>query len=152
MSLITEALRSQIGKETAPYQLRVEAQDLVRFATMLGYTDAFYVDERQARHSAFGSLIAVPTYLIVMRRLEHAAFADIGIGPPLPNGVDGGSSWHYFEPIRPGDVISGRAKVTGLKERQTTVGETLFQTIEINYVNHFDELVVSQHDTRIFYQ
>jgi acyl dehydratase len=152
MSLVTETMEAQIGQETPSYQLRVEAQDMVRFARMLGHTEPWYIDEREARRSPFGGLIAVPTYLIVMRSLEHAAFAAIGISPPFPKGVDGGSSWKYFEPIRAGDMITATAKVSGYKEQETALGDTLFQSITIHYRNQFGDLAVSQLDTRIFYK
>jgi hypothetical protein len=152
MSLITDAMQAQVGLETAPYKMRAEADDMVRFARMLGYTEPWYVDEVEARRSRFGGIIAAPTYLIVMRRLEHEAFASLNVGPPLPKGVDGGSAWQYFHAIRAGDVVTATARVAGFKQRPTALGETLFQTIEIDYRNQFGQLAVSQLDTRIYYQ
>lgn len=152
MSLLTPEMEAQVGSETPPYQLRVEPEDLVRFAKMLGYSEPWYVNERLARRSSFGGLIAVPTYLIVMRELEHAAFASVGIYPALPKGVDGGSTWRYFEPVRAGDVITAKAKVGGFTERHTALGETLFETIYVEYRNQFGDVAVSQTDTRIYYR
>jgi acyl dehydratase len=152
MSDLTEALYSQIGRLTGAYVHRAELGDLIRFATMLGYTQPWYVDEIMARRSRFGGIVAVPTYLIVMRRLEHRAFADIGIEPPRVNGVDGGSSWAYAELIRAGDVITATASVTGVDERETRLGPTIFQRIESTYQNQFSQLVARQRDTRIYYE
>ena len=152
MSLVTEAMRAQVGCETTPYRLRVEVDDLVRFASMLGYTQPWYVDEINARRSRFGGVIAVPTFLIVMRQLEHQAFAEIGVYPASPKGVDGWSAWSYFEPIRAGDVIAAIAKVAGFEERDTKLGPTIFQTIESEYRNQFGQLTVRQRDTRIYYK
>jgi hypothetical protein len=152
MSLITDAMQAEVGLETAPYKMRADVEDMVRFARTLGYTQPWYVDELEARRSRFGGVIAAPTYLIVMRRLEHEAFAAINVAPPLPKGVDGGSAWRYFDAIRAGDVVTATARVASFKQRQTALGETLFQTIEVDYRNQFGELTVSQRDTRIYYQ
>jgi acyl dehydratase len=144
-------MRAHVGRETAPYRLRIDGADLVRFASMLGYTEPWYVDEIEARRSRFGGLIAAPTYLIVMRRLEHQAFAAIDVLPPLGGGVDGGSVWKYATPIRAGDVITAVAHVAGYEERTTKLGASLFQTIESRYENQFGQLAVRQNDTRIYY-
>jgi hypothetical protein len=152
MSLITEAMRAQVGRATGPYRLRIETGDLIRFASMLGYTQSKYIDEIAAGQSVTGCVIAVPTYLIVMRNLEHQAFAKIGVQPPYEKGVDGGSAWTYFDPIRAGDLITAVAKIAGFDERETKLGPTLFQTIESEYRNQQGKLVARQRDTRIYYQ
>jgi acyl dehydratase len=152
MSLLVDTVRTQVGRMTGPYILRAEVGDLIRFATMLGYTQPWYVDEAAARRSRFGGIIAVPTYLIVMRNLEHQAFAKTGVQPPSDKGVDGGSAWTYFEPIRAGDSITAVAKITGFDERETRLGRTVFQRIDSEYRNQFGQLVARQHDTRIYYE
>ena len=152
MSLITDDLKAQVGRKTPPYRLRMETEDLIRFAKMLGYTRPWYVDEEKARTSRYGSIIAAPTYLIVMRRLEHEAFAAVDIFPPYPGGVDGGSAWQYLSLVRAGDLITATARVTAFDERATKLGSTLFETIEIEYRNQLDQLAVRQKDTRIYFK
>jgi len=140
VSIISPEMRAQIGSETAPYSLEIEAGDVARFAEMI-----------EADPAGPGGPVAAPTYLIVMRRLETRALAALDLRIPYTNGVDGGSDWEYFEPVRPGDTIRATARLADYQERQTSFGATLFQTFEMTYRNQFDRIVVRQRDTRIFF-
>lgn len=150
-SLLTPDRLRLVGIETDPYSLEVEKGDLVRFARATCTDNLLFTEEPVARNTRYGGLIAAPTYLLVMRGLEHQAFARLGWLPPA-NGVDGGSDWTYYQPIRPGDVITARAKIAELLEKEGKFGLMLFQMIDITYTNQFGELVVKQRDTRIYYQ
>lgn len=151
MTIISDAMRAQIGLESAPYSLRIEAGDLLRFAEMVEAGAPWYLDETAAQTSRYGGLVAAPTYLIVMRQLETRALAALDIRIPFVNGVDGGSDWEYLEPIRPGDVITAIARLADYQERQTSFGATLFQVFEIEYRNQHGRVVTRQRDTRIFF-
>jgi acyl dehydratase len=151
MSIISAAMRAQIGLETAPYSLRIEAGDLLRFAEMIEAGEPWYVDEERARDSDQGGLVAAPTYLIVMRQLETRAMAKLDLRIPYTNGVDGGSDWEYFEPVRPGDTITATARLADYQERPTSFGATLFQIFEMTYRNQAERMVVRQRDTRIWF-
>jgi hypothetical protein len=146
VSIISPEMRAQIGSETAPYSLVIEAGDLARFAEMI---EADVVGAGSP--AGPGGSVAAPTYLIVMRQLETRALAALYLRIPYTNGVDGGSDWEYFEPIRPGDTIRATARLADYQERQTSFGATLFQVFEMTYRNQFDRIVVRQRDTRIFF-
>jgi acyl dehydratase len=151
MTVISDAMRAQIGLETAPYTLRIDAEDVLRFATMIEAGAPWLVDEAAARATRYGGLVAAPTYLIVMRQLETRAIAELGITIPFVNGVDGGSDWEFLEPVRPGDTITATARLADYHERETSFGATLFQVFEMVYRDQFDRVVVRQRDTRIFF-
>ena len=63
------------------------------------------------------------------------------MGSPIPNvqarharrefrGLDGGSDWEYFQPIRPGDRITVQSKLVDLREAEGRLGPMVFITIE----------------------
>jgi acyl dehydratase len=139
-----------IGVQSAPYSFEVEKGDLLRFALATGADNPAFVDEAVARSTPNGGVVAVPTYLLVMRGLEHQALAELGWIAP-PRGVDGGSEWTYDEPIRPGDVITATATIEDLVEKHGRSGLMLFQIVKIAYHNQFGHPVVTQRDTRIYY-
>jgi acyl dehydratase len=145
-SVITDAVRAQIGQETDAYSFDVEAGDLVRFALAAGETNAAFIDPVAARGTPFGGLVAAPTYLIVMRILQGDRQR---LENPLPNSVDGGTVWEYGEPIRPGDRITARARLADVFEKPGRHGLMLFQVVEIRYENQFGQLVATQRDTYI---
>jgi acyl dehydratase len=151
VTVITDEMRAQIGLETAPYGMKIEAGDLLRFAAMIEAGAPWFLDEAAARATRHGGLVAAPTYLIVMRQLETRALSALDVRIPHVNGVDGGSDWQYLEPVRPGDTITATARLADYYERQTTFGPTLFQVFEMVYHNQFGQVVVRQRDTRIFY-
>ena len=145
---ITPEMRARIGEETPPYAFDIEKGDLLRFAESTGETNPIYVDEVAARASRYGGLIAAPTFLITMRILQARLQT---LDRPLPNSVDGGTVWTYHEPIRPGDRITGRARLADLYEKDGRFGRMLFQVVEIRYDNQFGQLVATQRDTGIYY-
>ena len=55
--------------------------------------------------------------------------------------MNGGQTEEYFEPMRPGDVISTTTGLTEWNERTTRLGLTLFTTAETRWTNQNDELV-----------
>ena len=84
------------------------------------------------------------------------------MGSPIPNvklgklgdsfrGLDGGSDWEYFQPIRPGDRITVQSKLVDLRESEGRLGPMVFITIETSYTNQFGELCVTQRSTAIRY-
>jgi acyl dehydratase len=151
MTVITDAMRAQIGLETVPYSLAIEAGDVLRFAEMIEAGEPWLVDEAAAANTRYGGLVAAPTYLIVMRQLETRALGALDIRIPFVNGVDGGSEWEYLEPVRPGDTITAVARLADYQERQTSFGETLFQIFEMEYRNQLGHVVMRQRDTRIWF-
>jgi acyl dehydratase len=150
-SLVTPAIRATLGIESKPYVFEVEKGDIVRYAAAIGETNPRYADEAAARKGRLGGIVAPPTYLIVMRILEVAAFRDIRPDVQLTRSLDGGSEWRYFEPIRPGDRITATKKLVDAYERAGSLGRMLFLVSEITYLNQFDEVVVVQRDTAIYY-
>ena len=147
----TDHVRANLSLEPKPFTARIETGDLLRYAEAVEASEPWFSNERAARASRYGTLIAAPTYLITMRGLLTQSLADAGYTRPLPNSVDGGSEWEYLEPIRPGDTITGTARIVDYVERETSLGPAQFQVIEITFRNQFDQIVVRERDTWIFY-
>ena len=66
-------------------------------------------------------------------------------------GLDGGSEWEYFEPIRPGDRISVVSKIADIRESAGRLGAMVFITVETSYTNHHNQLCALQRSTVIRY-
>jgi acyl dehydratase len=147
-SYLTPTVLNQIGIESEPYSMAIEKGDLMRFARATSEESPRFLDEVLARRSCAGGLTAVPTFLITMRELQSTA---LPISNPLPHSLDGGTQWDYFEPIRPGDIITARAHLAEVYERAGSLGRMLFQVVEVRYVNQLDQLVATQRDTYIRY-
>jgi len=147
--IVDEEARKQIGTAGEARTYDVERGAIRRFAEAIGDTNPGFNDEAMARESRFGGMIAPPTFCRSM-------------GSPIPNvrlkglgaefrGLDGGSDWEYFHPIRPGDRITVQSKLMDLREAEGRLGPMVFIVIETSYTNQFGQLCVTQRSTAIRY-
>ena len=146
--IVDEEARKQIGTVGEARTYDVERGAIRRFAEAIGDPNPLFNDEQQARKTRFGGMIAPPTFCR-------------SLGSPIPNvklnmpaafrGLDGGSDWEYFQPIRPGDRITVQSKLADLREAEGRLGPMVFIVIETSYTNQFGELCATQRSTAIRY-
>lgn len=144
---VTEEVRKQIGKKAEPRTYDVERGAIRRFAEAIGDPNPLFNREEEARNSRFGGMIAPPTFL----RSMMAAFPEIKIDMQGNRGLDGGSDWEYFVPIRVGDRITVQTKIADIRESEGRLGPMVFTTIETSYTNQFGQLCALQRATGIRY-
>jgi acyl dehydratase len=65
--------------------------------------------------------------------------------------LNGGVEFRFQQPMRPGDVISGRWRVKDATEREGRMGQMLYIQLERELRNQHDELVRTRIDTVIRY-
>ncbi|MCS7207468.1 MAG: MaoC family dehydratase N-terminal domain-containing protein [Dehalococcoidia bacterium] len=143
--LTEEQRRSLIGKESRPVSTLVEKGHIRRFAEAIGDPNPLFTDEAAARRTRYGGIIAPPTFLRAVRTEM------VALDLPGSRLLDAGSEWEYFEPVRPGDVITAVARVVDVRERPLRVGQALFVVQEITYTNQFGQKVATQRSTLIRY-
>ena len=145
-SLLTEEVRrSLIGRESKPVSTLIEKGHIRRFAEAIGDPNPLYTDEVAARRSRYGGIIAPPTFL----RAVGAEMVEVDL--PGSRLLDAGSEWEYFEPVRPGDVITATARIVDVRERPLRVGPAIFLVQEITYTNQLGQKVAVQRSTLIRY-
>jgi acyl dehydratase len=144
---VTDEVRKQIGMQSEARLVEVERGAIRRFAEAIGDPNPLYNDEAAARKTRFGGMIAPPTFC----RSLGAAIPEIKINMPAFRGLDGGSEWEYFTPIRPGDRISVVSKIADIRESAGRLGPMVFVTVETSYTNHHNELCALQRSTVIRY-
>jgi acyl dehydratase len=101
-----------------------------------GDDNPLWCDEEYARRTAWGGVIAPPTFLYSI---------DSTIVAPGLRGIQwiyGGTRWQHFSPVRLGDRITARARLIKMTEKSGTHAKRLVvQTGEVLYYNQRDELV-----------
>src|ERR1700720_2153988 len=134
---VTEEAKKQIGKSGEARTIEVERGAIRRFAEAIGDSNPLFNGESEARHTRFGGMIAPPTF----GRSLSAAIPDVKLdmGESF-RGLDGGSDWEYFEPIRPGDRITVQSKLADLRESEGRLGTMVFITVETSYTNQQGEV------------
>ena len=144
---VTDEVKKQIGTQTEARVVEIERGAIRRFAQAIGDPNPLFNDEAAARKTRFGGMIAPPTF----GRSLGGGIPDIKLNLPQFRGLDGGSEWEYFVPIRPGDQITVVSKIADLREREGRLGPMVFITVEHSYTNQFGELCALQRSTAIRY-
>ena len=93
------------------------------------YCNPLFQDEEYARKSRYGGIIAPPTFLqdqAVMMIAEKVFTKECR----LPQLFNGGSEYEWSQPMKPGDMITTRAKLADLYEKKRKNGTLLFFIIE----------------------
>ena len=83
--------------------------DIDRFTAMSGDHNPLHHDARAARSSRFGEIVV---HGGVTSAILHAVVAE---ELPGPGSVFLNVSWDFTAPVRPGDTITGRVEVTGVR-------------------------------------
>ncbi len=152
-SLITDEIRSWIGHETPPWTIEATRLDIRRFAVATDDLNPLYLDETYAQHSVHGSLIAPPLFYMAPltdpvpeTELRPDGLPYEGKFPipptPLPRLMDGGTEIEFFVPIRVGDTLIGRCKITDIYQKDGRTGPLIFVVRETRFTNQHGELVL----------
>jgi len=147
--IVTDETRKQIGKTGEIRTYDVERGAIRRFAEAIGDPNPLFNEDREARKTRFGAMIAPPTFC----RSMGSPVPDLelpGMGKEF-RGLDGGSDWEYFHPIRVGDRISVQTRLADLRESEGRLGSMVFITMETTYTNQFGEVCATQRSTAIRY-
>ncbi len=147
-SVITDEMRAAINVESEPVVTEVERGAIIKFARAIGDPNPLYSDDEAAGKSRYGGIIAPPTFL----RSCPSGRARAQVASPYSAGLDGGSEWEYFEPVRPGDSITVTTYVSEIYERQGRLGNMLFTVRETKYVNQSGKTVALERGTGISYE
>jgi acyl dehydratase len=144
---VTEEARKQIGMVGEARTIEIERWAIRRFADAIGDSSPLFNDEKEARKTRFGGMIAPPTF----GRALSAGLPDIKLDMPAFRGLDGGSDWEYVQPIRPGDRITVQTRIADLRESEGRLGPMVFITTETTYTNQYGEICAIQRSTGIRY-
>ncbi len=149
-SAVTPELKALVGKEFPPTTWEVTKGDIIRFAQAIEDPNPLWNDEKQARRSRYGGLVAPPTFLASLVNEETTRLL-FNMPTPLKRVLNGGNELESYQPIRPGDRITVSEKVVNLREGQGTLGHMLFIITEVTYTNQFGEAVARGRNTFIRY-
>ena len=166
---ITDELRAQLGVErerrVSPV---VELGEIRRWAIAVYWPERpprIYWDAEYAKSTRWGGIIAPPDFNPFAWPIDEEGFnakvqgwlAQTRGGGPRSNQpgtrvLNGGTRVEYFNPIRPGDVITSVTKLSDLQEREGgRTGLMLFTFTENRWTNKRGELVKVSVGTGIRY-
>ena len=151
-SYITPEIQSLVGQEvTFQGTEPVDAGKIRRFAKSLGLDNPLYYGAENGRP------VAPPTFVFSVNHDSLGELDETGrpakrlsLPPPFGPAMRAGNRYQFFQPVRVGDQITMRRKVTALKEKQGRTGTLLFLTYDVHYTNQKDELLGINTETLIF--
>jgi acyl dehydratase len=136
--------RAVIGKEYPPYPVTVERGKIKEFARAIGDLNPFYVDDRVGRASAWGDIIAPPTFAVTFRDET----ADTGallrdLGTDISRLLHGEQEFEIHRQLVPGETYLCRTKVVDIYEKTGKSGPMAFVVRETAVTDTTDEIVVT---------
>lgn len=149
--VITDAARALIGVELEPVTIEIDKTLLKRFAVAVTWPNPpnpLYHDEKYAAKTEYGGMIAAPTL--------SGGFPWLGpilekVNPSMGKyrvGLNGGNEYEFFEPIRAGDALTARPKLTNLSEKpRDDGGVMLVLDLEAEFHNQRGEKVLAARQT-----
>jgi len=156
-SLITAEIKAMLGHEVFfPGKEVINISSIRRYAQAISDLNPLYLDEDYAKKSAYGGIIAPPTFIF---DVSHDIFADVGengrelsrVTIPGMNAVRGGNEYHFFEPARPGYRVNRTRKIIDIYEKEgKMVGKILIVVYETTYTNQKGKILGVCRETMMF--
>ena len=156
--MIPEEAQQYIGKAEPPHIRDVEKGAIRRYAEAVGNNNPLYNDDECARMTRYGGIIAPPgfwgwsmkpaaasTGLPQLVADLQAALAKAG----YPRILDGGISYEFHIPVRPGDKLTVSPRVKNITEKEGKSGAMMVCDLETTYINQNGQLVATASQTFI---
>ena len=148
MSVLTEDLLANIGRQSAPRRELVTRRDIRKYAVATGNRQRKYLEGDQAP-----PMFHVPLFWDVVE-LDQLTPDGVSIDTllpkfPLEKAMAGGLNIEYHKPVRPGDWLTATRTLTAIYEKMGRSGPLIFYEVVMDVVDDDDELVIREKTTRI---
>jgi len=142
---VIEFDRDILGKEFVLGTFDVTQEMIQGFARAVGETDPKYLDAEVAKEGVTGGLIAPPVFYDVFR-------ADQLPDPKVKFGkvaFNAGQRCEFYAPIRPGDTITLKTRITDVYEKTGRTGKMVFIVRQTIYENQLGEAVAMVEQSQV---
>lgn len=152
--------KSKLGMEFSPYTFEVEKGKIAEFAMAISQKEdkdqvnPLYVNREAAQKAGYQDIIAPPTFQTCFPTWAGGGILPIiqKLGINIFKLLHGEEEYNYLGPIHPGDIMTGRAKVVEMyeKEKKDKPGKFMeFTVIETEIRNQRGELVIKSRSTLV---
>lgn len=159
--MLPEEVTKFIGSSAGVSVFKVEKEPIRRFADSTDDQNPLYYDEKYAKKSRYGSIIAPPGLISAPwfnrpKGGESIFDPDRGVRGALrkagfvsPGAIDAGIEYEFFNPVKAGDTITSSAVIKDIIEREGRTSKMAFIFTETTFTNQKDELVAKSRSTLI---
>jgi acyl dehydratase len=151
-SLITDGLRKLIGTTLETTVFKVEEGAIQRYARAIGDPNPLYNEPDFASRTKYGRLLAPPGFTgwPVKAGWDMFKLVETLVKAGAPSRLlDGGVEFEFIETVRAGDILNATTKVANVTERETSMGKTMFTTLETTFVNQKGNVALKSRATLI---
>ena len=136
---------SLVGQQLDEWPLPIESSKVREFARALLDDDPIYTDPDAARDAGFDGIPAPLTFAAASSHYREDLSLFERLDMDLGRVLHGESSWEYLGPVRVGDVLRARRRLTDVSTRPgKRGGDMTFFTFEIDYANQLGDLVLRE--------
>jgi 3-methylfumaryl-CoA hydratase len=148
MSLITDEIRSWIGRADEPQRFEVSRRDIIKYALATEQLNEKYLRGDEAPPMF---LFGADRPLTPIDELGPDGLRRDALMPDLPlkRVMAGGIKQRHHRPIVPGDVLMITRSITDIFEKQGASGPLIFVVYDIQVTTEDGEMVVQQSQSRI---
>ena len=130
------------GKEYTPYVVHVERGKIKEFARAIGDLSPFYLDDDVGRASPWGDIIAPPTFAITFKDERHDTVSFLkDLGTDISRILHGEQEFEHWKPIRPGDTLLCRGRISDIYEKSGKSGPMAFVVRETTITDADNDVV-----------
>jgi len=145
--------KSKIGKEYPEIRFEIEKGKIREFGKAIGDKNPVYYYEDAAKKEGFEGLAMPPTFPTTFTAFSLTGGGLFGIlddlNIDLVKVLHGGQEYEYLKPIKPGDTVTGKAKIANIFEKSGKGGTMDFVVLETTYANQDGEKVLIDRSTVI---
>jgi 3-methylfumaryl-CoA hydratase len=146
--LITDEIKSWIGRSDEPVEFEVSKRDIVKYAIATEQKLQKYITGEEAPPMF---LFGADRPLTSMNKLGPDGLRRDSLIPELPlkRVMAGGVKKKYYGKIKPGDILTIERTISDIFEKTGKTGPLIFVVYQINVKNQNGELVLQEEQTRI---
>ena len=136
--------KSKVGHSFPSFTIEVERGKIRELALAIGDDNPIYQSKEAAQAAGYPDVPMYPTSPTVFSFWGNTQLVDqlASLGINLMRVLHGEEEYEYLAPIYPGDTLIGVMRLVDAKSRQTQ-GVTLdMLTVETDYTNQDDKLVI----------
>lgn len=149
MSAPLDEINRCIGTEAQPIEYVIDTGSIKMFADSIMDPDPLYCDERYAKTTKHGGIVAPQTFFGGATGLRGLKAGDSrtmsAISVPIPPGwtsMAAGDDFQFSTAVRPGDILTCRERVAEAYEKQGRSGHLIFVTREKTFTNQYGQIVM----------
>jgi acyl dehydratase len=143
--------KSKIGQSFPPFTFEVERGKVRELALAIDDDNPIYQSKEAAQAAGYPDVPLYPTspttFSFWGNKQMVSQLSSLGIN--LMRILHGEEEYEYLAPIYPGDTLTGVMKLVDAKSRQTQGATLDILTIEIDYTNQHDTLVLKARQVAI---